>query len=336
MGINFTFIHGTDIWEFMSMKNVFCLVLGLLMLAMVLPGTSQAQTKTQTPESELSLEDVLKSLHYRSGTIPLNGNLAQLTLNNKYVYIDNNDTETFLTQVWDNPPGSGRNTLGMIIPTDFDPLGESGWVAIIDYDPIGFVSDDDAEGIDYDGLMASMRKGTEEANKARAENGYEPVHLLGWAQEPYYDKEAHKLYWAKRLRFGDNEEEVLNYNIRVLGRHGVLNLNVVASMSELGQVNGRADDLLKLISFSKGNTYAEYDSKVDKAAGYGIAGLIAGGVLTKAGFFKALLAGILAFKKVIAVGVLAAIAGLFSFFRRKSRMKTAEAQSEPQKAESER
>ncbi|MFO7597271.1 MAG: DUF2167 domain-containing protein [Desulfocurvibacter africanus] len=314
----------------MSMKNVFCLLLCLLMLATVLLGTTQAQTQ----EAEQSLGEILESLQYRSGTIQLKDDLAQLTLDDKYVYLDSRDTETFLTQIWDNPPGSGSNTLGMIIPTEFDPLGESGWVAIIDFDPVGFVSDDDAEGIDYDELMESMRKGTEEANRIRAENGYEPVHLLGWAQEPYFDSEAKKLYWAKRLKFGDSEDEVLNYNIRVLGRRGVLNLNVVASMSELGQVNGRANELLKLVSFSKGNTYAEYDSKIDKAAGYGIAGLIAGGVLTKAGFFKALLAGILAFKKVIIVGLIAVGSAVFSIFRRKSRKADGETKSEPKNTDS--
>lgn len=313
------------------MKNVSCIAFCLLLLGTVLLGPAHSQ---EAQEAEDSAEAILKSLHYRSGTVPLKDGLAQLSLSDKYVYIDNNDAEKFLTRIWDNPPGAGSESLGMILPTELNPLDEAGWVVILDYDPIGFVSDEDAESIDYAELMESMQQSTEATNKVRTENGYEPVHLLGWAQEPYFDKEAKKLYWAKRLRFGDSEDEVLNYNIRVLGRNGVLNLNVVASMSGLAHVNEHANELLGLISFTKGNTYAEYDSKVDQAAGYGIAGLIAGGVLTKAGFFKALLAGIVAFKKVIIVAVMAAVAGLVSFFRRRSR-KADEAQSEPRKADNE-
>jgi len=46
-------------------------------------------------------------------------------------------------------------------------------------------------------------------------------------------------------------------------------------------------------------------SSVDQTAAYTLAGLIAGGVLAKAGFFKALFIGILAFKKFV---ILAAVA----------------------------
>src|SRR2546421_9236086 len=42
-------------------------------------------------------------------------------------------------------------------------------------------------------------------------------------------------------------------------------------------------------SFNEGNRYAEFNPGMDQAAAYGIAGLIAGGLLTKAGFFKGLL-----------------------------------------------
>ena len=48
-----------------------------------------------------------------------------------------------------------------------------------------------------------------------------------------------KLFWAKRLQFGDQQGETLNYNIRVLGRRGVLDLNVIASMDALPFIDQR-------------------------------------------------------------------------------------------------
>jgi uncharacterized membrane-anchored protein len=71
-----------------------------------------------------------------------------------------------------------------------------------------------------------------------------------------------------------------------------------------------------MVSFNPGNTYAEYDSKIDEAAAYGLAGLIAGGILTKAGFFKGLIALLLASKKLVAVGLFAGLAGLWAGARR--------------------
>ena len=54
-----------------------------------------------------------------------------------------------------------------------------------------------------------------------------------------------------------------------------------------------------MVAFNPGSTYAEFDPGIDKVAGYGIAGLIAGGLLAKAGFFKFLIA----LWKPIALGV---------------------------------
>ena len=127
----------------------------------------------------------------------------------------------------------------------------------------------------------------------------------GWAKPPTYDAAAHKLYWAKQLRFEGNKDDMLNYNIRALRRRGVLTLNAVAGIDQLAMIDRHVPEILGMVSFNQGNTYAEYDPSIDKAAAYGIAGLIAGGVLAKVGFFKALLIGILAFKKALVVGVLA-------------------------------
>ena len=56
---------------------------------------------------------------------------------------------------------------------------------------------------------------------------------------PSYDAAAHKLYWAKELMFGTDMDHTLNYNIRVLGRRGVLVLNAVAEMKQLAVIRTR-------------------------------------------------------------------------------------------------
>jgi len=144
--------------------------------------------------------------------------------------------------------------------------------------------------------------------------GYGSVDLIGWAKPPRYDAAAHKLYWAKELKFGGEKENTLNYNIRMLGRGGVLVLNVVASMHQLAQVEAATPAILAMVNFQDGHRYADYNSSTDKTATYGLAALVAGGIAAKAGLFKGLWLGILAFKKVILVALIAMAGSIKKFF----------------------
>ncbi len=259
---------------------------------------------------------VLESLKLQSGTIALGSSLANLTLTPNFRYLSPSDTKRFLVEVWRNPPDAAEGTLGAIVPANVDLLGGGGWAIIITYDDSGHVSDDDAAGIDYDQLLKDMQKDTRDNNEERKKQGYEPIKLVGWAKPPYYDSQAKKLYWAKRLKFGTDADETLNYSIRALGRTGVLELTVVASMQQFAVVDGRINEVLGMVAFNPGSTYAEFSPGVDKAAEYGIAGLIAGGILAKAGFFKFLIAGLIALWKPIAFGAVIFLGAIGSFFRR--------------------
>src|SRR6185369_16086884 len=108
-------------------------------------------------------------------------------------------------------------------------------------------------------------------NEARKKEGYPTVDLLGWAASPHYDGPSHKLYWAKRLKFEGDDGETLNYNIRMLGRRGVLELNAVANVDQFGEIDKQTPQILGMIDFKEGNRYADFDPKVDKVAKYGIA-----------------------------------------------------------------
>jgi uncharacterized membrane-anchored protein len=259
---------------------------------------------------------VLESLKFQSGTITLGSNLASLSLTPNFQYLSPADTKRFLVEAWHNPPEAAEGTLGAIVPAKIDLAGGEAWAIIISYDDSGHVSDDDAAGIDYDQLLKDMQQSTRDGNEERKKEGYEPIELVGWAKPPYYDSQAKKLYWAKRLRFGSDSDETLNYSIRALGRSGVLQLTVVASMQQLAVVDGRISEVLGMVSFNPGSTYAEFSPGVDKVAEYGIAGLIAGGILAKAGFFKLLIAGAAALWKPIAIGAVVVFGAVGKFFRK--------------------
>jgi uncharacterized membrane-anchored protein len=259
---------------------------------------------------------VLKTLNFRHCHIELMGGIAALDLTDRYTYLDPKDSETFLTKVWANPPGSGSDTEGMLFPANADLLSPDAWAVVLAYENDGHVSDSDASSINFDDLLSQMKKQTSADNDDRVKKGYPAIELLGWAQTPHYDAAAKTIYWAKRLRFGASQEETLNYFIRVLGRTGVLDLNVVASASQLARINSEAPGLMNVVSFKPGSRYADYTAGSDHTAAYGIAGLIAGGVLLKAGFFKGLIALLAPFWKAAAVAVVGALATVKGFFKR--------------------
>jgi uncharacterized membrane-anchored protein len=150
------------------------------------------------------------------------------------------------------------------------------------------------------------------------EGRVEPVTLVGWAEPPSYDAKAHKLYWAKDLKFGSNTTHTLNYNIRILGRRGVLVLNAIANMDQLAIIRSETRNVLAAVEFNDGHRYTDFLPGTDRTAAYGLAGMIVGATAAKAGFFKLLWVGILAFKKVIVIGVVALGAALKRLFTRRS------------------
>ena len=109
-----------------------------------------------------------------------------------------------------------------------------------------------------------------------------------------YDASTRKLYWAKELRFGDNPDTTLNYEIRALGRTGTLDMTFIADADQLAEINDKREAVLSMGQFNQGNRYEDFDSSIDKVAAYGIGALIAGKVAAKAGLFAA---GLLLLKK---------------------------------------
>ena len=276
------------------------LTLGLVLGSLTVCGSDALAQEPELPEGP--------SFEYQTGEVVLPNKIATLHLGSEYRYLDPKETEKLLV-AWGNEPGN--DTQGAIIPTEVDPMGDTGWAVILTYINDGHVDDSDAAEIDYDDMLKDMKAGTEEANEARQQAGYEPVSLIGWAEQPHYDAAAKKLYWAKELRFGTSAVNTLNYDVRVLGREGVLSMNAVATMEQLGQIRSDMKPLLGIAEFNQGHRYAEYNASTDRLAEYGLGALIAGGVAAKLGLFGKLAALLLAFKKFIIVG-LVAIGGLLA------------------------
>jgi uncharacterized membrane-anchored protein len=249
-------------------------------------------------------EEIASKLKFQNGEIKLKDGLATLKVPTNFRYLDPHQTDTVLVKLWGNPP-SQEKTLGMIFPAEISPASPESWGVVITYEEDGYVKDDEAANINYNDMLKEMQEGTREANPERIKQGYEAIELIGWAAPPRYDKDSHKLYWAKELSVAGFTEHTLNYDIRALGRRGVLSLNAIASMGQLQAIEKDMQQVLGFVTFNEGHRYGDYVAGVDKVAAYGIGALIAGKLAAKAGLFKLLLLFAAKFWKLLIVAALA-------------------------------
>ena len=278
--------------------------------ALLLSGSALAADTpaTETFDEALAwqqqVEQAWDTMTPRRGEIRLEEAGVVLTVPDQFYYLDKKDARAVLEDFWGNPPDD--TTLGMLFPSHYRPFDEDAWGVDIAYVADGHVDDEDADHIDYDELLETMREDIRDANAQRQELGYETLELVGWAEAPHYDPASHQLYWAKQLHFEGMESDTLNYNIRKLGREGFLQMNFIADMSALPEINRNRETVLALSRFEDGHRYADYNPDTDHLAAYGIGGLIAGKALAKTGF---LAAALLLLKKFWFV-LLAALAAL--------------------------
>ena len=278
-------------------------------------GFVHADAPGSAEERIAAAQKLADGLHYREGEIALRNGLAKINLPADFRYLDSNDAQVVLSKIWNNPD-TGR-TLGLIVPANVNLLSSKAWVVVIAFDENGYVKDNDAAKIG--GRSSRSRCRSRCARPAR--NGRRVAMVqrgtgrLG-RRLPRYDAAAHQADPERELRFDNQPATTLNYNIRMLGRRGVLVLNAVADMNQFAEIEQAAPSILSMVDFQNGHRYVDFTPGTDKVATYGLAALIAGGVLAKAGAFKGLLALLLAAKKFVIVALVAVGAAIKKFFNK--------------------
>lgn len=240
------------------------------------------------------------TLHPKTGSVEVGEHLATLVIPEGLHFFARDEARFIIEKVCHNP--EDPDIIGLVMPDESNE--EANWMTVISYDPQnGHVSDSDAKSMDFSALLKEMQNSEAESNQQRKAAGYDTVKLLGWAEPPHYDPATHKLYWAKRLKFGAEKGETLNYSVRVLTRRGVLEMNTVDEPTNIAVVATAAQDLLAKTTVSPAESYEKFDSSIDKVAVGGIAALIAGGVLAKSGFFAIIGKFLIAFIKPLLIGL---------------------------------
>ena len=277
----------------------------------------------QTNDTLVAYYDKIeKSFKYESGKITLSEGEGILNVPKGFKFLNAAQTQDVLSNLWGNP--EDKSVLGSLVPEGKGVTHSNSWMFVISYRGDGFVKDDDSGDIDYDDLLKTMKEDVQAENAERKKGGYPEVQLVGWASKPYYDNNLKVLHWAKELKFGTDEANTLNYDLRVLGRKGMYNISAVAGMDELAEVKASIPGVLKSVEFNEGHKYLDFDADTDTVAAWTIGGLVAGKVLAKVGFF----AIIAKFGKIIFLAIAAGFAAIRKFFFGKKNQATTKIQEE--------
>jgi len=202
------------------------------------------------------------------------------------------------------------------------PLSTERWFATIEYEPSGYVADDDAKDWNADALLANLRDGTEAANAHREKIGVPAIEVTRWIEPPAYDSSTHRLVWSAEVKEKNappDRDPSVNYNTYVLGREGYIALDLVTSASAIDAHKAAARELLAQVSFDDGKRYEQFDSSTDHVAAYGIAALIGGLAAKKLGLLALAGAFLAKFAKVIILGAAAVVGAVAKFLNREKK-----------------
>jgi uncharacterized membrane-anchored protein len=189
------------------------------------------------------------------------------------------------------------------------PMGEADqWIVVAEYEAAGYVKDDDARDWNADDLLKSLKDGTAAANEERRAHGIPAIEVTGWAERPAYDAATHRLVWAATAAEvgAQGGSTIVNYNTYALGREGFISLNLLTDSTHLDADKAQARDLLGRLEFVGGKRYADFDSKTDHIAEYGLAALVAGIAAKKLGLLAIIGIALVKFWKI---GLVAVVGG---------------------------
>src|SRR6185503_16065294 len=111
--------------------------------------------------------------------------------------------------------------------------------------------------LDADAILASLKEGNEHGNRERKKRGWDAIYLDGWQRAPYYDEQTRNLTWATRLH-DDSDAKGLNHSVRLLGRGGVMSVDLVVAPEYYDRAITGFDAMVGKFRYKTGHSYAEW------------------------------------------------------------------------------
>lgn len=254
----------------------------LTVCLMVLLGFATAAAARQDAGAEL------KALNWIEGPATAQlGNIAQIEVPEGFRFVGKPGAGKFMELIQNPSDGS---ELGILLSPD-------SWFVVFDFSSQGYIKDDDRK-LDADAILSTIKEGTAASNKERRKRGWSELQVLGWHEAPHYDAETNNLTWS--IRGSSDDGENINHATRLLGRRGVMNVDLVMGPEQADAALAEFNGMLTGFEFKTGSKYSDF-TRGDKVAEYGLAGLVVGGAgvaLVKTGLLQK-------FAKLIVVGFVA-------------------------------
>jgi uncharacterized membrane-anchored protein len=247
------------------------------------------------------------------------GTVAEVEVPTFCRYTDADGAKMFMEATENTASGS---ELAILLCTD--PQADSVmWFVVFSFEKSGYVRDDERTSLDALGILKTLRRGNDAANRERESRGWEQLVIDGWEREPYYDSLTNNLTWSLRVAAKGSPEMSVNHSVRLLGRSGVMHADLVADPADMANAVAAFDGIVGTYTYLDGHKYAEW-REGDKVAAYGLTALVAGGAgvaAAKLGLFpklwKAIIGILIAAKKLLIVVVVAIGAALKRLFGKK-------------------
>lgn len=273
------------------------------------PATVHAADAPTQPAAEPDPMGRLLANHKQVvGPAAADMNNATFNVPKDYLFTDGNGARTLLEAMGNIANGSEQ---GLLMSPDRE------WFVVFEFNDDGYVKDDDKDKLDADKMLKAIKEGNEAANEERERRGIPALHVIGWEQPPRYNETTHNLEWATRAESQGGVS--VNYNTRLLGRRGVMEVTLVCDPTILAATLPQYQEVLGSFNYRTGETYAEY-RQGDKVAQYGLAALVLGGAAAgaaKLGLFTWLAVFLKKAWKLVAFGVAAIAAAIGKLFGRR-------------------
>jgi len=250
-----------------------------VLLGCVISLSALADDKaTATPQQ--SPQDEVAQMHWqRAGDYSLPESKSKLTIPTGYVGVFGAEARRVM-QLTNATPSP--QTEAVLVDKASD-------MVVFDWLPEGYVSSDDWPNLDANAMLQSITENGASANEERRKQHLPEIFVTGWLKTPTLDKDTDTAFWTLELRRSDNEPVINSIALR-LARQGYEKITWVVDKDHF---NGGAvlQTMLTANSFPIGSRYIDH-AVGDKAAGYGIAALVAavaGAKIAKAAGFVGLM-----------------------------------------------
>ena len=178
------------------------------------------------------------------------GGVAKIRIPEGYRFAGRDGVRRFL-ELTQNPV-SGKE-LGVLVPPE-----EAGdmWFVIFEFNSSATSKTTRRTTWTRKPSSSRSRQAPEQSNEERRKRGWATMDILGWHTQPRYDPVTNNLTWA--IRGSSEGDEVVNYSVRLLGRKGVMDVDLVLNPTQVAGTVPEFDELMTGFEFTSGNRYAEF------------------------------------------------------------------------------